>query len=55
MAVLYVAGISISDNLKDIPYHVDSGVVCSTSIGSARASVRGMDNPIPRFFMSHCE
>jgi len=31
---------------------VDSGVVCSTIIGNARASVRGMDNrTIPRFFM----
>lgn len=32
---------------------VGSDVVCSTTIGNARASIRGMDNrTIPRFFMS---
>ena len=32
---------------------VGSDVVCSTIIGNARASVRGIDNrTIPRFFLS---
>ena len=37
----------------DFHIGVDSDVVCSTIIGNARASVRGIDNrTIPRFFMS---
>ena len=35
---------------------VGSDVVCSTIIGNARASVRGIDNrTIPRFFMPDFE
>ena len=40
-------------NGNDFHIGVGSDVVCSTIIGNARASVRGMDNrTIPRFFMS---
>ena len=38
---------------NDFHIGVGSNVVCSTTIGNARASTRGMDNrTIPRFFMS---
>ena len=38
----------------DFHIGVGSDVVCSTIIGNARASTRGMDNrPIPRFFVSN--
>ena len=40
-------------NGNDFHIGVGSNVVCSTTIGNARASTRGMDNrTIPRFFMS---
>ena len=39
-------------NGNDFHIGVGSDVVCSTIIGNARASVRGIDNrTIPRFFM----
>ena len=42
-----------SFNGNDFHIGVGSDVVCSTIIGNARASTRGMDNrTIPRFFMS---
>ena len=38
-------------NGNDFHIGVGSNVVCSTTIGNARASTRGMDNrTIPRFF-----
>ena len=38
----------------DFHIGVGSDVVCSTIIGNARASTRGMDNrTIPRFFVSN--
>ena len=44
----------------DIGYYihigVGSNVVCSTTIGNARASIRGIDNrTIPRFFVYRVE
>ena len=40
-------------NGNDFHIGVGSDVVCSTIIGNARASTRGMDNrTIPRFFVS---
>ena len=40
-------------NGNDFHIGVGSDVVCSTIIGNARASVRGIDNrTIPRFFVS---
>ena len=41
-------------NGNDFHIGVGSDVVCSTIIGNARASTRGMDNrTIPRFFVSN--
>lgn len=46
--------IQVSNGKVYIHIGVGSDVVCSTFIGSGRASMRGMDNrTVPRFFVSY--
>ena len=52
--IISIRGVSFHG--KDYHIGVASNVVCSTLIGNARASMRGMDNrTVHAFFMSLCE
>ena len=44
-----------SSEMGYIHIGVGSNVVCSTAIGNARASIRGMDNSDSTLFVSSCD